>query len=119
MTTNDTRPKATRPDKSLAVEIRAALSAMRSFCRVAICAVLAGCAVPTTGIVPLSDGLLKVTHQGNGFWVATANLKTEAAKEAGVYCQQIGRQARVIDVKENQAKPMGGWPEVEVLFKCD
>lgn len=77
----------------------------------------AGCAVPTTGVVPLSDGLNKVTRQGNGFWVPTANLKTEAVAEANQSCAP--KKARVIDVKETQAKPMGGWPEAEVLFKCE
>jgi hypothetical protein len=77
----------------------------------------AGCAVPTTGVVPLSDGLNKVTRQGNGFWVPTANLKTEAVAEAHQSCAP--KRARVIDVKETQAKPMGGWPEAEVLFKCE
>lgn len=78
---------------------------------------LVGCSIPTTGIVPLTDGLNKVTRQGNGFWVTTASLKTEAVAEANAGCAP--RRARVIDVKETQAKPMGGWPEAEVLFKCE
>jgi hypothetical protein len=40
---------------------------MRACCLVAICAALAGFTVPTTGVVPLSDGLHKVTHQGGDF----------------------------------------------------
>lgn len=92
---------------------------MRVFCLIAIYVTLTGCAVPTTGVVPLSDGLHKVTHQGNGFWAATANLKTAAVGEAGNYCRSTGKQVRVIDVKETQARPMGGWPEAEVLFKCE
>lgn len=86
---------------------------------IAICASLAGCAVPTTGVVPLSDGLHKVAHQGNGAWVTTSSLKTAAISEAGAYCKASGKQARVIDVKETQARPMGGWPEAEALFKCE
>lgn len=92
---------------------------MRGCCLVPIFAALTGCAVPTTGVVPLSEGLHKVTHQGSGFWVATANLKTAAVGEAGTYCRGSGKQARVIDVKETQARPMGGWPEAEALFKCE
>jgi len=78
---------------------------------------LGGCSIPTTGVVPLTDGLNKVTRQGNGFWVTTASLKTDAVAEANASCAP--RRARVIDVKETQAKPMGGWPEAEVLFKCE
>ncbi len=80
---------------------------------------LAGCAVPTTGVVPLSDGLSKVAHQGNGAWVTTASLKTAAIGEADEHCKKIGKAARVIDVKETQARPFGGWPEAEVLFRCE
>lgn len=84
---------------------------------IAACVLLVGCSIPTTGVVQLSDGLNKVTRQGNGFWVTTASLKTEAVAEANAGCAP--RRARVIDVKETQAKPMGGWPEAEVLFKCE
>lgn len=78
---------------------------------------LAACAVPTTGVVPLTDGLKKVTHQGGSFMVPTSTLKTQAVAEANASCAP--KSARVIDVKETQAKPMGGWPEAEVLFKCE
>lgn len=80
---------------------------------------LAGCAVPTTGIVPLSDGLAKVRHQGNGAWVQTETLKAEATQEASTFCSSKGRNIRVIDVKQTAARPFGGWPEAEVLFKCE
>lgn len=82
----------------------------------AICGIC-GCAVPTTGVVPLSDGLAKVTHQGGSFLVPTSTLKTQAIAEANASCTP--KKARVIDVKETQAKPMGGWPEAEVLFRCE
>ncbi|MDN4590237.1 hypothetical protein DBA29_17235 [Xenophilus aerolatus] len=80
---------------------------------------VAGCAVPTTGVVPLSDDLHKVAHQGSGGWVTTASLKTAAIGEANDFCRRSNKQARVIDVKETQARMAGGWPEAEVLFKCE
>ena len=48
---------------------------------------------------------------------AFASEDWEAVAEAHQSCAP--RKARVIDVKETQAKPMGGWPEAEVLFKCE
>ena len=78
---------------------------------------LAGCAVPTTGVIGLGDGLSKITRQGAGFWVTTSSLKLDAVAEANMGCAP--RRARVIDVKETQAKPLGGWPEAEVLYKCE
>lgn len=78
-----------------------------------------GCATPTTGIQPLSDGLYKVSHQGNGSWVTTDSLKVAATKEAQGYCAKANKTARVVDVKQISARPFGGWPESEVLFKCE
>nr|WP_214694318.1 hypothetical protein [Variovorax paradoxus] len=80
---------------------------------------LAGCAVPTTGVVPLSDGLQKITHQGNGAWVSTEHLKVAAVQEADQFCTRSGKRVRVIDTKHTMARPLGGWPEAEVLFKCE
>lgn len=80
---------------------------------------IAGCAVPTTGVVPLSDGLHKITHQGSSGLVRTEQLKAAAVQEADSYCARDRRRMRVIDVTQREARPMGGWPEAEVLFKCE
>lgn len=90
---------------------------MRALAVALIACALSACAVPTTGVVPLGDGLAKVTHQGSSFLVPTSSLKTQAVSEANTSCSP--KRARIIDVKETQAKPMGGWPEAEVLFKCE
>ena len=79
----------------------------------------AGCATPTTGVVPLSDGLAKVTRQGAGAWVTTSDLKALAIQDASAWCEGKRQKFRVVDVKETQARPLGGWPEAEVLFKCE
>lgn len=80
---------------------------------------LSGCAVPTTGVAPLSDGLHKITHQGNGAWVRTETLKASAVQEATAYCRSERKQYRMVDVRQSEARPFGGWPEAEVLFKCE
>lgn len=92
---------------------------MKKYLLIAAIVSLAGCATPTTGVTPLSDGLYKVAHQGSGAWVTTDNLKTEATKEANTYCSKTGKQVRVVDVKQIPARAFGGWPEAEVLFKCE
>ncbi len=80
---------------------------------------LAGCATPTTGVVPLADGLHRITHQGNSAGVSTNSLRARATQEAADYCAKAGKPLRVIDTQERQARPFGGWPEAEVLFKCE
>lgn len=92
---------------------------MKAFCLLAATLALAGCATPTSGVQALSDGLYKVSHQGSGGWVTTESLKTAATSEATSYCARSKKQARVVDVKQIPARAFGGWPEAEVLFKCD
>lgn len=80
---------------------------------------LCACATPTTGVVPLSDGLQKITHQGSSGFVRTEQLKTAAIQEADSYCSRDRKRVRVIDVTQREARPLGGWPEAEVLFRCE
>lgn len=81
---------------------------------------MAGCAVPSTGVVPLSEGLRKVTRQTNaGIFYNAEQLKAEAVQEASASCQKDGKTFRLIDVNQRPPRPLGGWPEAEVLFKCD
>lgn len=80
---------------------------------------VAGCATPTSGVVPLSDGLHKITHQGGSGLVRTDQLKTAAIQEADGYCSRSRKRVRVVDVTQREARPLGGWPEAEVLFKCE
>jgi hypothetical protein len=80
---------------------------------------LAGCATPTTGIVPRGEGLATVTHQGSGAWVSTDALKAAAIQEADAHCQRNGKHAKVVHTKEIPAGMLGRWPESEVLFRCE
>lgn len=80
---------------------------------------LAGCATPTTGIVPRGDGMYTVTRQGEGFWVTPDTLKTAAIQEGDAYCKREKKGIKVIHTKEIPAGPLGRWPESEVLFKCE
>lgn len=79
---------------------------------------VAGCATPTTGVVPRGEGLYTVTRQGSGAWVTTDSLKVAAIQEADAFCSQRGGAVRVVHSKEIPAGPFGRWPESEVLFAC-
>ena len=79
---------------------------------------LTACAVPTTGVMPVSDGYYSVAHQGGGAWVSTQELKSTALKEAQAFCQAKGKDLKVVNVKEIPAGPMGRWPEADATFMC-
>lgn len=91
---------------------------MRRSAAILAAAALAGCAVPTTGVVPQNEGMYTITRQGNGFWVTTESLKTAAVKEAADFCTAKGAQLKVIHSKDIPAGALGRWPESEILFQC-
>ena len=80
---------------------------------------LAGCATPTTGVVPQNSGYLTVTRQGEGFWVSPGTLTAQARVDAAHHCKGLGKASNVIHAKEIPAGPMGRWPEAEIVFKCE
>ena len=80
---------------------------------------LAGCAVPTTGVVPRAEGMNTITRQGNSFMVQTLSLTAEATQEGEAYCARTGKKIKVVHVKEIPAGVLGRWPESEVLFRCE
>src|SRR5690242_13046886 len=93
---------------------------MRKLLLIALLAGLTGCAVPTTGVVPLADGLRKVTRSTNaGAFYNPEQLKQEAVQEAAASCKKEGKTYRLVDITQRPPRPLGGWPEAEVLFKCD
>jgi hypothetical protein len=81
--------------------------------------VLAGCATPTTGVVPRGEGMNTITRQGNGAWVTTDSLKIAAMQDASDHCAKSGQRLKFIHSKEIPAGLLGRWPESEVLFRCE
>jgi hypothetical protein len=82
-------------------------------------AMLAACAVATTGVVPQADGYYTITRQGDGFWVQPLALTAQATQDAQAYCAQNHKSAKMIHTKEIPAGVLGRWPESEVLFRCE
>lgn len=80
---------------------------------------LAGCAVPTTGVIPQADGYYTITRQGEGFWVQPLQLTAMATQDADAYCRHDRKTVKVIHTKEIPAGVLGRWPESEVLFRCE
>ena len=81
--------------------------------------IMAGCAVPTTGVIPRGDDMFTVTRQGAGAWVSTDALKAEGLQEAQAYCETKSKKLKFLHSKEIPAGAFGRWPESEVLFKCE
>lgn len=83
-----------------------------------IAATMAGCATPTTGVVPQNNGYLTITRQGEGFWVTAGTLAAKARQDAAEHCKAQGKTSNVIHAKEIPAGA-ARWPEAEIVFKCE
>lgn len=83
------------------------------------CAILGGCAIATTGVVPRGDDMLTITRQGNSAWVTTDSLKVAALQGADAYCNSKNKKMKFIYNKDIPAGAFGRWPESEVLFRCE
>ena len=81
---------------------------------------LAGCATPSTGVVGLSDGMHKVTRSTSaGVFYDAQRLKAEAVQEATDFCTKSGKKYGLVLITQRPPRPLGGWPEAEVLFRCE
>jgi hypothetical protein len=69
---------------------------------------LVGCAVPTTGVIPRTEGNFTVTRQGNGFWVQSAQLTNDAILEGVAYCEKSAKKFKQVHVKEDPGRSV--WP---------
>ena len=93
---------------------------MKNIAISAITLSLAACAIPTTGVVQLGDGLRKVTRSTNaGSFYNAEQLKLEAIKEATASCEKDGKKYRLVDITQRPPRPLGGWPEAVVLCRCE
>lgn len=92
---------------------------MKRLARLSVAALLVGCAVPTTGVVPRAEGMYTITRQGEGFWVQTLQLTALATQDAEAYCRRANKTVKVLHTKEIPAGPLGRWPEAEILFRCE
>lgn len=82
-------------------------------------ATLAGCSVPTTGVVPRGEGMYTITRQGDGFWVQPMQLTAQAVQDAVAHCLKEHGKLKVLHTKEIPAGALGRWPESEILFRCE
>lgn len=92
---------------------------MKAFALLIAAATLAGCAVPTSGVVPRAEGMYTITRQGEGFWVQPGQLTALASQDASKECERANKKFKLVHVKEIPAGPLGRWPESEVLFRCE
>jgi hypothetical protein len=57
-------------------------------------------------------------HTGDTGLTNSNTLQKDAYKEASDFCAQKGRVVETVSMESKQSRPLGGWPEASLLFKC-
>ena len=78
---------------------------------------LAAC-TSSSGVIPDEKDSYRVMHSGDTGFTNSNTLKKNAYKEAEAFCSKKGKVVETVTVESKQARPLGGWPEASLLFKC-
>ena len=80
-------------------------------------AVISGCTT-SSGIMLDGKDSYRVMHTGDTGFTNSNTLQKNAYKEATIYCSSKGKVIETVRMESKQARPLGGWPEASLLFKC-
>lgn len=84
----------------------------------AVAAILAGCASPNTGVVPIGNGIYMHSKFGSAFTFSGGEVKAELFKEAAAFCAKQGKQL-VPGNSTSKDSGIGTYASAEVQFRCD
>lgn len=83
----------------------------------ALAATLAGCG-SYSGVQPDGpDSYRIVSEAGTGF-VSSGKVQNRNYREASAYCAQQGKVVETVRTDSKQSRPLGGFPEASLYFKC-
>lgn len=80
-------------------------------------AVLAACASPTTGIVPIGDGLYMSSKPGGMLTYTGGEVKAELYREAAAFCSKQGKGVVPVSSSSQNSAP-ASFASAEIQFRC-
>lgn len=87
--------------------------------RLAIGLLLSACA-STTGVIPLSDGVLQIERQASSGFDSVTALQAKVVNEAKTYCADRKQVASIISATHNEGPyALGKFPIATVRFTCE
>lgn len=72
----------------------------------------------TTGVIPDGKDSYRIMHSGDTGFTNSSTLQKNAYKEANEFCYNKGKVVETVKMDSKQARPLGGWPEATLIFKC-
>lgn len=83
-----------------------------------ICALTLSACTASSGIIPDGSDSFRIVHTGDTGFTNSNTLQKNAYKEASSFCAKKGKVVETINMESKQSRPLGGWPEASLLFKC-
>lgn len=80
--------------------------------------VLAACATPDTGMVPIGQGMYMHSKFGSMITFSGGHVKAELFQEAGAFCQKQGKQLVPVN-STSKDSGYGTYASAEIQFRCE
>lgn len=90
---------------------------MKNLLLVVGCITLTAC-TSSSGIMVDGADSFRVAHTGDTGFTNSNTLQKNAYQEASTFCAKKGKVVETINMESKQSRPLGGWPEASLLFKC-
>lgn len=84
---------------------------------VLIAAFLAACA-SSSGIVPDGPDGYRIAGTGGTGFTKAGNMQNENYEQAAAFCAQRGKVVETVKAETTQSRPLGGFPEASLRFRC-
>ena len=78
---------------------------------------LSGC-TSSSGVIPDGKDAYRIMHTGDTGFTNSGTLQKNVYKEASSFCKEQAKIVETIIMDSKQSRPLGGWPEANLLFKC-
>lgn len=76
-----------------------------------------GC-TSSSGVIQDGRDAYRVMHTGDTGFTNSNTLIQDAYKEANAFCAKKQQIVETLNLESKQARPMGGWPEASLWFRC-
>ncbi|PTB30967.1 hypothetical protein [Photobacterium phosphoreum] len=79
--------------------------------------ILSGC-TSSSGVIQDGKNAYRIMHTGDTGFTNSGTLQKNTYKEASAFCEKQGKIVETITMDSKQSRPLGGWPEATLIFKC-
>lgn len=80
--------------------------------------IVGGCAGVNSGIVPDGPDAYRIMRQGSTGASTSGGLQSKNYAEASAFCAQQGKVVETLGTDSKQSRPLGGFPEANLRFRC-